>query len=81
LEQYQLDQLQFVGTLEQENLWALIRTPEGTIHRVKKGNYLGTNNGLIEVLTDSKIKLKEIVPNQNGGFVERETILAVVEVN
>lgn len=42
LESYPLDGLRMVGTVNQNNdLWALIRVPDGTIHRVKKGNYIG----------------------------------------
>lgn len=81
LESYSLAELQFVGTLKQEILWGLIRSSEGIIHKVKKGNYMGNNHGLILELTESQIKLKEIVPRTQGGYEERETSVAVVEVN
>ncbi len=81
LEFFQLADLQFVGTLQQdETIWALIRAPDGVIHKVRVGNYMGSNFGQILAISDSELKLKEIVPDGNG-FVERETSLSVVEIN
>lgn len=80
LEYFQLDELQFVGTLQQDTTWALIRAPDGVIHKVRAGNYMGSNSGQILAITDSELKLKEIVP-QGNGYVERETSLSVVEIN
>lgn len=81
LESYPLSELQFVGTLEQERRWALIRGPDSVIHRVQTGNYMGTNHGKIQTITDTEIKLIEIVPEQGGGYSERETVISVVEVD
>lgn len=80
LEFYALSDLQFVGTLEQDTVWALIRAPDSVIHKVRAGNYMGSNFGQILAISDSELKLKEIVPEGNG-FVERETSLSVVEIN
>lgn len=80
LEAYNLSELQFVGTLEQEQVWALVRAPDGVIHRVQNGNYMGQNSGKITAISDSELKLKEIVPNGRGGFIERDTSVSAVEV-
>ncbi|RMG31924.1 MAG: pilus assembly protein PilP [Gammaproteobacteria bacterium] len=80
LEEYALDSLRMVGTLEKEGRrWALIQTPEGTVHRVTVGNYLGRNNGRIVRITDLGVELKEIVPDGLGGWKERKTTLALTE--
>tara|TARA_A100001391_G_scaffold540_1_gene996 strand:- start:4568 stop:5146 length:579 start_codon:yes stop_codon:yes gene_type:complete len=81
LEFFDLSQLQYVGTLEQEQVWALVRAPDGVIHRVQTGNYMGQNNGKIMEISDSKLILKEIVPQGGGGYIERETSVPAVEVN
>lgn len=81
LESYELADLQFVGTLEKERRWALIRGPDSVIHRVQTGNYMGTNHGKIVSITDTEIKLLEIVPEPGGGYSERETVISVVEVD
>ncbi len=81
LESYPLAELQFVGTLGKEIPWALIRTSDGVIHRVKIGNYLGMNDGEILAINDIEIALKEIVPDGNGAYIERESTLTLVDLN
>lgn len=80
LEAFELAELQFVGTLEQAQIWALVRAPDGVIHRVQVGNHMGRNHGEIISITSEEIKLKEIVPNGRGGFIERDTSVPAVEV-
>ncbi len=81
LEAYGLNELRLVGTLQQENIWALIRVPEGVIHRVKVGDYMGLHDGKIQSISDSEVTLKEIVPDGDGGYLEQDTSLSVVDVN
>jgi type IV pilus assembly protein PilP len=81
LENFELAELQFVGTLEQDSVWALVRAPDGVIHRVQSGNYMGRNHGKITSISESEMKLKEIVPNGRGGFIDRNTSVPAVEVN
>ncbi len=79
LEVFSLEQLKFVGTLTQAGTtFALVRA-EKTVYRVKKGNYLGQNFGLIVDITDSEIKLKEIVQDTAGDWAERESVLPMLE--
>ena len=80
LEEYPLDSLRMVGTLEQGGQsWALVQTKDGTIHRVQPGNYLGQNYGRITRVTESQIELVEIVPDGLGGWMERPATLALSE--
>jgi type IV pilus assembly protein PilP len=80
LESYALDALRMVGILEQAGItWGLVETKEGTIHRVKAGNYMGQNHGKITHITEDKIELTEIVPNGTGGYSERQASLALAE--
>ena len=73
LEQYTFDSLAMVGTLERSgNSWALVSDPEGGIHRVQVGNFLGRNHGKIVELTDTYLAVVEIVSDgTNDGWVER----------
>lgn len=78
LEDFQLDSLNYVGTLEQSGeTWALIRAPGGTIHRVQEGNYLGQNHGRITDIGPREIEVKELVPTGQGGWLEREALIAL----
>jgi type IV pilus assembly protein PilP len=80
LEQYALDSLRMMGTLEQKDkMWGIVRSPDGTIHRVQVGNYMGRNFGKIVNISEERIELNEIVPDGQGGWTERQAALALVE--
>jgi type IV pilus assembly protein PilP len=79
LESFALDSLRMVGTLEQEEqTWGLVKTNQGTIHRVAAGNYMGQNHGRITRISEEKIELIELVPT-GSGFLERESAVALGE--
>jgi type IV pilus assembly protein PilP len=80
LEEFPLDSLRMVGTLEQnEASWALINDTDGTIHRVQTGNYAGQNHGKITRVTEFEVELTEIVPDGIGGWMERQATIAISE--
>ena len=79
LEAFPLEQLKMVGTLSQnKETYALVRADK-TLYRVKKGNYMGQNFGLITDVTDGEIKLKEIVQDSAGDWAERQSVLPLLE--
>lgn len=73
LEQFTFDSLAMVGTLERGGEdWALVRDPDGGIHRVQIGNFLGRNHGKIVELTGNYLGVVEIVSDGTSeGWVER----------
>jgi len=75
LEAYPLDGIAMVGTLSQnKDMYALVRA--GTnLFRVKKGNYMGQNFGVITAIDEGQINLKEVVQDSGGDWVERTTTL------
>ena len=80
LEGFALDSIRMVGTLEQkDSIWGLVTTKDGTIFRVKPGNYMGRNNGQITRISEEQIELTEIVSDGRGGYRERQASLAVNE--
>lgn len=80
LEGYALDAIRMVGTLQQTGvMWGLVKTKEGTIHRVRNGNYMGQNHGRIIQITEEKIDLTEIVQDGTGGYSERQASIALAE--
>jgi len=79
LEAFPLEQLKMVGTLSQgKDTYALVRADK-TLYRVKKGNYMGQNFGLITDVNDNEIKLKEIVQDSAGDWAERQSVLPLLE--
>lgn len=76
LEAYPLENLKMVGTLQkQKNMYALIKTPDNNLFRVGAGNYLGQNFGRITNISESTIKLKEIVQDSGGSWEEKDQTL------
>lgn len=80
LEGYALDALRMVGTLEQNGTrWGLIRTQDGTLHRVRVGNYMGQNNGQITSVKDDAIQLTEVISEAPGEWRERQATVALAQ--
>lgn len=80
LEQFALDSLKMVGTLEYDGkLYGLVKVADGRVHRVLPGNYIGQNDGRITDVTATKIKLVEVVPDGLGGYIERPAALGLNE--
>lgn len=73
LEQFTLDSLSMVGTLDRgDSSWVLIMDPQGGVHRVAVGNYLGRHHGKITETTDTYVAVVEIVTDgSEDGWVER----------
>ena len=80
LESFALESLKLVGILKQKNeIYAVIKTPENTIYRVRAGNYLGQNFGKVLAVTDTEVKLKETVQDSAGDWAERDSTLTLQE--
>ena len=82
LEQFTFDSMGMVGSLSRSNVdWTLIQDPEGGVHRVKLGNFLGRNHGRIVEMTQSYIAVIEIVSDGNDGWVERPRSIKLIGIN
>jgi type IV pilus assembly protein PilP len=80
LEDFPLDALKMVGTLSQgKQAWAVVQAPDGTVHRVKVGDYLGQNSGQIIKVTEEKVDLVEVIQGPMGDWIDREANLSLLE--
>ena len=80
LEAYPLENLRMVGTLERGKvIYALIKSPDNNLFRIKSGNYMGQNFGLVTDVTESSLKLKELVQDSSGDWTERESSLQLLD--
>jgi type IV pilus assembly protein PilP len=78
LEAFPLDGLRMAGTLGlAKAIEGLVRDPDGVVHRVHAGNYLGQNYGRITGISEDHIELVELVPNGSGGWMERQATIAL----
>ena len=76
LESFPLESLTMVGTLERnKSVFALVRTPEKDIYQVRAGNYMGQDYGVIVGISDTDIKLRELVQDGAGDWTERTSSL------
>lgn len=79
LEAFPLEAVQMVGTLAQnKDTYALVRAGNN-LFRVKKGNYMGQNFGVITAIDEGQISLKEVVQDSGGDWVERTTTVQMSE--
>ena len=80
LEEVPLEGIKMVGYLHQANVGhAVVRAPDGKLHRVKAGNYLGPNFGKIISVTEAEITVKEQVQDSAGDWTERISVLPLIE--
>jgi len=80
LEDYPLDALRMVGTLSRGNQsWAIIQAPDGIVYRVKNGDHMGQNFGMVTDITEENVKLVELIQNPLSDWIEREAKLAILE--
>ena len=80
LEDFPLDALKMVGTLSRgKQVWAVVQAPDGSVHRVQKGNFAGQNFGKIKSVSEEKIDLVELIQGALGEWIEREASLSIQE--
>ena len=80
LEAYPLESLKMVGALQQKKAnFALVKADTG-LFRVKVGNYVGQNFGLITTITDSQVQVRELIQDAAGDWTERQSTLQLQEV-
>lgn len=80
LEDFPLDALKMVGTLERgKRFWAVVQAPDGTVHKLELGNHAGQNFGKVKKITEEKVDLIELIQGALGDWVEREASLAITE--
>lgn len=78
LEEYPLDALRMVGTIATgAGSFALIKAPDGVVHRVTLKDHLGQNYGQIIRISESEIHLLELVPDGFGGWMQRPASVAL----
>lgn len=79
LEGFNIEVFEMVGTLGKDgSVFALVRGAGG-VHRVKVGDYLGRNHGRVVAIDEAKIEVVEIVPDGEGGWLERPRSLTLSE--
>ncbi len=80
LEEFPLESLKMVGYLAQNKVGhAVIRAPDNKLYRIKAGNYVGLNFGLVKEVTGTEATIKEMVQDSSGDWTERISTLQLIE--
>lgn len=80
LEHYSLDALRMVGSLRYASgLYGLMQTPDGLVHRLATGDYLGRNHGRVTHISDGEVQLVELVADGNGGYLQRPAVILLAD--
>lgn len=79
LENYPLDSVKMVGTLEKPGLTYALLQVDKAVFQAKVGNHVGQNFGRITKITESDVRIREIVRDAAGEWVERDAKLELQE--
>lgn len=79
LESYPLDSISMVGSMKKNGLDTALLRVNQLIYQVNPGSYLGQNYGRILQIGEHNIKLREVVQDSTGDWVERMTTLDLQE--
>lgn len=80
LEEFPLEGLKMVGYLYQDKVgYAVIRATDNKLYRVKAGNHIGLNFGLIKEVAETSVIIKELVQDGSGDWTERDSSLQLIE--
>jgi type IV pilus assembly protein PilP len=79
LENYPLDTMRMVGTLQKGGAsYALVQI-DASIFQVRAGQRIGQNHGLITRISDGAIDIREVVQDVTGDWVERKATIELAE--
>jgi type IV pilus assembly protein PilP len=79
LEGFNIETFVMVGTLANDSGAFALVSGAGGVHRVRVGDYLGRNHGRILGIEESRVDVVEIVPDGEGGWLERPRSLSLKE--
>ncbi len=78
LEKYPLSKLRLRGVMGSgSSVFGLVQTPNGSVVNVKKGQFIGLNNGRVTKVTSQYVQINETLPDGLGCWHKRNVRLAL----
>ena len=77
LEEYALESIAFVGTMEKQGRSVGLVRAQGKVYQVLAGQYIGKNFGKILRIDDTSIQLRELAKDQEGNWLQRDATLRI----
>jgi type IV pilus assembly protein PilP len=71
LENYPLDTMRMVGTMQKGGVNYALLQIDRTVHQVRAGQRIGPNFGIVTRVGDDAINIREVVQDAAGEWVER----------
>ncbi len=75
LEKYPLESLKMIGYLNVNKRPLAVVQVDDKVKQVKVGEYIGLDFGMVTQITDSEVKLRELIQDSAGDWSERESSL------
>ena len=78
LERFPLDKLRLKGVMGSSgSISGLVQSPDGAVHKVQAGQYVGLNHGRVTEVTSKHLLIKESLPDGLGCWQQRSIKLAL----
>ena len=78
LERFDLDSLEFGPVSTDEcGTRVSIRDPDGYVHSIRVGSFIGKDNGRVRAISKSEIRLTEVVQDEKGQWIERNRSIPI----
>jgi type IV pilus assembly protein PilP len=79
MESFPLDAMALVGSIVKGSEPVALVKVDNLLYQVKLGSYLGQNFGRVMKITETEVKLREIVQDAVGEWIERVATLQLQE--
>jgi type IV pilus assembly protein PilP len=79
LEAFPLDNLVMVGSLQKGGRPVALVKVGAMLYQVRAGEHVGQNYGLVTAVTETEIRIREIVQDPGGDWIERNVSLQLQE--
>lgn len=77
LEKYPLESLKMIGFLNVNSRPLAVLQVDDKIKQVKVGEYIGLDFGMVTQISESELKLRELIQDSAGDWSERESSLFI----
>lgn len=81
LEAFPLDALSMVGSLQKAGQPAALVKVGAMLYQVRVGEHLGQNFGRVMAIAENEIRIREVVQDPGGDWIERNTSLQLQETS
>jgi len=79
LESMPLDGMSMVGSIMKDGQSVALVKVDNLLYQIRAGSYLGQNYGLVTKVNETEVRLREIVQDASGEWIERPTALQLQE--